>query len=73
MKDLILKRSPPSSRPDSEEHELLEELLMTPDFYWGGNPDADEEDESHIDGFRRFGGSHGIAYLHHQRLIGRNY
>ena len=72
MKDLILKRSPPSSRPDSEEHELLEEPMM-PDFYWGGNPDADEEDESHIDGFRRFGGSHGIAYLHHQRLIGRNY
>ena len=71
LKDLILKRSPLSSRPGSEEDEILEELMM-PELYLG-HPDADGEDEGFVDGFRSFGGSQGIAYLHHQRLMGHTY
>ena len=71
LKDLILMRSPLSSRPGLEEDELLEELMMR-DFNLG-HPDADVEDEGYIDGFRNFGGSQGIAYLHHQRLMGHTY
>ena len=64
-------RSPLSSRPGLEEDELLEELMMR-DLYLR-HPDADVEDEGYIDGFRNFGGSQGIAYLHHQRLMGHTY
>ena len=71
FKDLILMRSPLSSRPGLEEDELLEELMI-PELY-SRHPDADVEDEGYVDGFRSFGGSQGIAYLHHQRLMGHTY
>ena len=71
IKDLMSNISPLSSRsmPHPEEQELLEEIVMMPDFF-RRHPDLDGRDDGYVDGFRRFGGSQGMAYLHRQRQMG---